>query len=101
MTAVYLRGLVDKIFAILPLYEEYGSQSAEYAKYIDSLWIEMSGACTTFPELWDESCYISALNVMAFLNTNPVTHAQCKRETFKAIDLVKKAYGKIGGGSNE
>ena len=101
MTAVYLRCLVDKVFAILPLYEDYGAQSSEYAKYIDSLWIEMSGACVTFPELWDEPCYISALNVMAFLNTNHVTHAQCKRETFKAIDLVKKVCNRMGGGLSE
>lgn len=96
----YLRDLIDRIFAVLPLYEEFGAGADEWQKYVDSLWVEMSGACRTFPVLWETVDYISALNILAFLNMHAVTHAQCKRETFKAIDLIKKVLAE-NGGANE
>lgn len=96
---LYLCSLTGKLFKILPLRE--GHYDAGYLSYLDSLWIEMSGACSTFPVLWEDTDYIAVLNIIGYLNTHAVTIAQCKREVFKAIDLIKKVQYKNGGDAIE
>ena len=96
---LYLCSLTGKLFKVLPLREEH--YKTGYLTYLDSLWIEMSGACSTFPALWEDTDYIAVLNIIGYLNTHTVTVAQCRREVFKAIDLIKKVQGKNGGDAVE
>ena len=99
MDSVYLHSLTGKLFKILPLREEHGDSG--YLSYLDSLWMEMSGACSTFPDLWQDADYIAILNIIGYLNTHSVTVEQCKREVFKTIDLIKKVQAKNGGDTVE
>ena len=99
MVSVYLHSLTGKLFKILPLREEH--YDSGYLPYLDSLWMEMSGACSTFPALWGDADYIAILNVLGYLNTHTVTVEQCKREVFKAIDLIKKVQNRNGGDTAE
>lgn len=97
MLHLYLQSSVDQVFAVLPLYEEHGCDSFNWKSYVDSLWCEMSGAYINFPVLSTDMRYLAVLNILAYLNTHSVTHAQCKREVFKAIDLLGRVRDELGG----
>ena len=97
MLHLYLQSLVDRIFAVLPLYEEHGGDASCWAGYVDSLWCEMSGAYINFPALSTNTKYLSLINIFAYLSTHNVTHAQCKREVFKALDLLDHVRAELGG----
>lgn len=86
--SVYMEHLIGKIFKILPLKEEVLAE--DFVSYCDSLWIEMSGAIKTFPELENDPRYISLLNIIGYLTMNRVDLPRCRREVFQAIDIVKK-----------
>lgn len=91
---IYLESLIGKLFKILPLRE---SESKSLGEYLDSLWMEMSGAYMTFPELQSSSEYISMLNVIGYLTMNTVSVKQCKREVFKMINICEKVMTGLGG----
>ena len=93
----YLNSLIGKLFKILPLKEETSNEV--FHAYVDSLWIEMSGACKTFPVLWSDAIYISLLIIVGYLSMEDVELSRCRREVFQAIDLVKKIQN--GGGSHD
>lgn len=97
MLSSYLNSLIGKLFKIIPLKEE--SSKEDFHAYVDSLWIEMSGACKTFPVLWDSPKYITLLNIVGFMSMNDVELSRCRREVFQAIDIVKKIQN--GGGSHD
>lgn len=88
MKSTYFYSLVGKIFKILPLRE--AGDTTEFRAYVDGLWMEMSGALRLFPELWDNSKYVSALNIVGYLSMNEVDVAKCKREVFQAINLIQQ-----------
>jgi hypothetical protein len=94
---IYLDFLIGKLFKILPLRE---IESDSLPEYLDSLWIEMSGAYFTFPELQSNIEYISILNIIGYLTTHKVSVKQCKREVFKMIRLCEKLQHQTGGVSD-
>lgn len=88
MKNTYFYSLVGRIFKILPLREE-GDTDA-FRTYVDALWMEMSGALKLFPELWNNSKYVSVLNIIGYLSMNEVDVAKCRREVFQAINLIQQ-----------
>lgn len=90
----YFEALVGKLFKILPMRE---SEDAFLGEYLDSLWIDMSGAYLTLPDLQSSAEYISMLNIVGYLTTHAVSVKQCKREVFKLIGLCEKVKVQIGG----
>ena len=86
--SAYMDRLIGKLFKIIPLKEEVSADT--FFSYCDSLWIEMSGAIKTFPELENDTRYITILNIVGFLTMNEVDFPRCRREVFQAIDIVKK-----------
>lgn len=93
----YIGCLIGKVFKILPLKEESSPEAV--LAYCDSLWIEMSGAIKTFPELECDPRYISLLNIIGYLTMNEVSLPRCRREVFRAIDIVNKM--RDGGDAGE
>lgn len=91
---IYLESLVGKLFKILPMRE---AESVSLKDYLDSLWLEMSGAYLSSDELQSNSDYIAVLNILRYLTVNDVSVKQCKREVFKAIGLCEKVKSRMGG----
>ena len=88
MKSTYFYSLVGRIFKILPLRE--AGYTPEYRAYVDALWMEMSGALKLFPELWNNSKYVSVLNIIGYLSMNEVDVTKCRREVFQAINLIQQ-----------
>lgn len=83
----FLEWATNNIFKVLPLKEE---RNIGLYDYLDSVYIQLYGAMTTFPELGEDIDYISILNTLAFLKDNSFTTKTCKREVFKCLSLLKK-----------
>ena len=96
---LFLNSLTGKIFKILPLKEKYNDGYAVHLEdYLDSLLIEILGACDTFLELSKSPDYLTIINTMQYISQNDVSVRVCKREVFKMIELVNKI-NKKGGAS--
>jgi hypothetical protein len=91
LTKSYLKTLVDRVFKILPMYEE---KNETLFTYIQSLLYELGG----FQELVDgiekQSDFVSLLATLEALSTDSVFFdaeaSHMKRETFKCINLIKR-----------
>lgn len=86
---VYLNVVVDKIFKILPLYEE---KNIGIKVYVESLIFELYGVQNVIT-IENSSDYISLLStlesVRAEMNKENIKKYTLKRELFKCINLVK------------
>lgn len=91
---IYLESLIGKLFKILPMRE---AESTSLKDYLDSLWLEMSGAYLSSDVLQADSDYIAMLNILRYLAVYEVSVKQCKREVFKAIGLCEKVKARMGG----
>ena len=92
MLKAYLQSLTGRIFKILPMREQ---QEQGDNLYLESLSLEMHGACETFPCLRACPDYIMLLNTVNGLCADtPLPFL--KREVFKmlsAIDEIRDEYG--------
>lgn len=82
----YLTGLKNAVFKILPLKEE---ENEGLQDYLDSLFIRVTGALTTFPELRGNLKYISVVNTIAYFKDNTYTFKQCRREILNCCNILK------------
>lgn len=88
---LFLKSLTGKIFKILPLKEKSDSGIAVHLEeYLESLLIEIIGACETFQELNNSSDFLTIVNTMQYLSQNEISGRVCKREVFKMIGLIEK-----------
>ena len=88
---LFLNSLTGKIFKILPLKEKNDDGYAVHLEdYLDSLLIEIVGACDTFQELENSTEFLAVVNTMQYISQNDVSVKVCKREVFKMIGLVNK-----------
>lgn len=83
----YLNYMINCIFKILPLKEEDNKGLKEY---LDSVLIQVLGSIETYPELSDNQKYVSIINTLYYLKNNDFTTKQCKRETFKCINILQE-----------
>lgn len=93
----YLQNTVDKIFKILPLYEE---KNKTLKAYIGSLIIELKGFVSVYGSV-GVSEYISVISTLEGLynmveekDRQPVV----KREVFKCIETINKIHDMLEGG---
>lgn len=96
MLKAYLQSLTGRIFKILPMREQQERGDDLYLDlYLESLSLEMHGACETFPCLRECPGYIMLLNTVNGLCADtPLPFL--KREVFKmlsAIDEIRDEYG--------
>lgn len=88
----YIRGLVDRFFKILPLWE--GGEDS-LPTYLDSLLIELKGFNGLMYVLNDDRDYVSLLAILQYLIDNPDTNVGVvKREVFRAISICNKLRAK-------
>lgn len=84
---LFLSSLVGKLYKVLPLYEDGGS---EVFLYLERLIAELNGAMYTFPELTEEENYISIVNNLNYILHCGCSLVECRRQTFDSISLAKK-----------
>lgn len=82
---IYIKSLVGKFYKIIPMKEE---NNKNLNVYLDSLSIELSGGLYTFGILKESSQYTTLRNIINYFINNEYTFSQCKREVFKAIEII-------------
>lgn len=88
----YVRGLVDRFFKILPLWE---SQEESLPTYLESLLLELKGFNGLMYVLNDDRDYVSLLAILQYLIDSPETSVHTvKREVFRAISICNKLRAK-------
>lgn len=90
----YLTSLSHKIFKILPMFED---KEPTLSTYINSLKIEMIGYMSIKPEIKENESYQTALNIIGYLENGEYDMRLCKREVFKAKNIIDSM---IDGGLN-
>lgn len=82
----YMKLLINKIYKILPLKEEY---SPTVSAYIESLLMEMTGNSKLIPALQNSGRYIAVINTIEALKECEDVRV-CRREVFKCISDIEK-----------
>lgn len=97
MLKAYLQSLTGRIFKILPMREQQEQGDNLYLDlYLESLSLEMHGACETFPCLRACPNYIMLLNTVNGLCADtPLPFL--KREVFKMLSAIDEIRDKYGG----
>lgn len=87
----YLEKLVDRIFKILPMFEE---KDGGLHKYINSLVVELLGFQELVKRLEVESEYVILVSTLKSLASHVIDFEDDKKvirkEVFKCLDLIKK-----------
>lgn len=87
--------LIDKVFKILPLYEE---ENEGLSIYISSLCTDIRGLDEDVPD--DLDGYVSLVSIISELKNEVKledNQPKIKREVFSAINLVKEINESLGG----
>lgn len=80
----YLRGLQDKVFALLPMREEYDTGLANHLEdYAANLGMSLTGVLACYPELGDNPEIIEVQGNIAFLGA----HAEMDFRQWRAAVL--------------
>lgn len=92
----YLDSAVDKIFKILPLYEEKNETLDEY---IESLILELRGFVSEYGNVGvtDYISVISTLEGIRSMTKDRGNQPKIKREVFKCIEIIKKVRNMLEG----
>jgi hypothetical protein len=95
----YKKGLIDRVYKILPLYEE--SNEGLFAN-IQSLIYELHGLLRVVDSLNHNYNYLSLIATLESLSDDSlffeIEKEFVKREVFKCIDLIKKMDKSTDGG---
>lgn len=88
----YMRGLVDRFFKILPLWEDH---EESLPTYLESLQLELIGFNGLMKALNDDSDFVALLAILQYLIDHPDTNIRTvKREVFRAISICNKLKAK-------
>lgn len=82
----YLRNLINKVYKILPMKEE---ECATLTSYLCSLQNELIGCYQLWEVLSDVPDFMSVINIIKYLASAEYDVGVCKREVFKAINLIE------------
>lgn len=96
----YFKFLINKTYKILPLKEE---NSETLKTYLESFLKELIGNKELVPFLVDEPKFITMLNTMQYLASEEYSVAECRKEVFKCIGILKdinEKYFDSGGGND-
>ena len=90
----YMRSLVDRLFKILPLWED-GEETLP--TYLDSLRLELLGFRSMMFALHHDQDYVTLIAIIQYLIDRPETSVRTvKREVFRAISICNKLSFKYG-----
>ena len=81
----YFQYMIGKIYKILPMKEE---GCTTLIQYLESLKAELIGSYELYLKLIDEPQFMTVLNIVQFLISAEYDEKTCKREVFKAIDVL-------------
>lgn len=87
----YIKFLTNKLFKILPIYEQAPST---LPNYLESLLVEVSGSHSIAHKIKYDANFLSLMAIIQYLIDNKYSHSVCKREVFKAIEIVEKLQDK-------
>lgn len=92
----YLDLTVNRIFKILPLYEE-GNETLD--EYIQSLILELRGFVSEYGNVGvtDYMSVISTLEGLRYMSVDIGNQPEIKREVFKCIETIKKIRNMLEG----
>lgn len=95
----YLRGLVDRFFKILPLWED---REESLPTYLESLKLELVGFDGLMKAINDDKDFVSLISILQYLIDNPDTNVRTvKREVFRAISICNKLRAKLSLDNSE
>lgn len=84
----YMRGLVDRFFKILPMWED---NEDSLPIYLESLLLELEGFNSLMYAFKDDGEYVTLLSILRYLLNNPDTEVRVvKREVFRAISICNR-----------
>lgn len=88
----YMRGLVDRFFKILPMWED---QESSLQTYLESLLLELKGFEELMSVLHDDRDFVTLLSILQYLIGHPETNKRTvKREVFRSISICNKLTAK-------
>lgn len=94
MVVSYLDSLIGKLHKIKPMRI---SDDQTLPVYLNSFLFELHGSFDTFPCLAQDARYVTVVNIVSNMCSNPFTKDEARREVEKAISLVKKIASDIAG----
>lgn len=98
MLYVFIHGLTGRVFKALPLREAYEAGEEVFWKdYFHSLAIDAKGAFETFPDLQAMPGYITVVNTLQYLNTEPSSMKQFRKEIFGILSILNGIERQLGG----
>lgn len=89
----YLKALINKVYKILPMYEE---ENKNLRSYLQSLEREMSGCYQIYKSVCDDAQFLSLIAIVRYLHTEDYTQQVCKQEVFKAIRIIEDIVERAG-----
>lgn len=89
----YLEALINKVYKILPMYEE---ENKNLRSYLQSLEREMSGCYQLYKSVCDDAQFLSLISIVSYLHTEEYTQQVCKQEVFKAIHIIEGMVERTG-----
>lgn len=92
----YLQDTIDKIYKILPLYEE---RNKTLSAYVESSILELKGFVADYGSVGMTS-YISVISTLRGIQKlvdEKGNHSKVKREVFKCIDTITKIQQMLEG----
>lgn len=87
----YAKYLINKVYKILPMKEE---NCKTLTQYLEGLQVELIGNSELITILSNEPKFISLLNIIQYLISQDYDNKMCKREVFKAINLIENISSK-------
>ncbi len=87
----YLNFLTNKVFKILPIFENEPNTLREY---LESLLLELAGTKSVVVKLKHDVNFLSLISILQYISQNKCNHKTIKRETFKCIGIINKLKNK-------
>lgn len=87
----FIKMIGSRIWKLLPLRDQYDKgEDVHLFEYARSLTLELMGAFETYPDLLDNSYFITIVNTMQYLNKYTVTHGEWRSEVLKMLNIQNK-----------
>lgn len=95
---LFIRSLTNKIYKMLPLRESEISRDRTFlTDYINSIFIEATGAMIIFEGLKLNEDYITVVSILGYINKFELPLKSYKREVFKMLNLLNKIENRLSG----
>lgn len=89
----YLKSLINKVYKILPMYEE---ENKNLCSYIQSLERELVGCYRLYDSVCEDAQFLSLIGILRYLHSEEYNQSVCKQEVFKAIGIIQNIVERTG-----